>query len=590
MTITLSNLKKSTGKITFSFAALLLIVVTGCLHAQVIRPVQLSTMHETTSIDQQAHTNDLTTNATITPELTNDKPARYALKRPSNSRDPVTPAGYQQPGFQNRLKRPATQSDSTSKAGEIHSKLTQRYSNPELVRFLQNVSDNAAIQLYRETSQLIDTRHLQPTSYQSRVQNANANLLYALSNQAFMTANRIKASPAQINAFRTDLQTAMQTLQVRNASEAVTAMYHTISLANRHLRLRAAGVAVEYVYASADTLDKYSTFLPDSSASQPRADLGDLDDHVVGIGVEIKAEEEGARVLKAIWGTPAANGGVEKGDMIVTVNGVSLAGKTIDQIADLIAGPAGSRVLLGVRRGGRMISPITLVRRSVPLKSVSEVKMVDRNQGVGYIRLDRFAKKSSEEMDQALWNLYNSGMRTLILDLRGNPGGLLTTAIEISDKFLPNGTIVSTRGRLASDNSVETAALQKTWRVPLVVLIDGNSASASEIFAAAIQDNKRGLIVGQKSYGKGTVQTHFPLQTVAGNLKLTTAKFYAPSGREMAGQGVTPDVQVATALFQNDQNYSDAELALEDDTTLQKAIEVAGQAELKSMASKAYRK
>ena len=147
-------------------------------------------------------------------------------------------------------------------------------------------------------------------------------------------------------------------------------------------------------------------------------------------------------------------------------------------------------------------------------------------------------------MDAALYKLNDQGMQSLILDLRGNPGGLLTTAIELSDRFLPSGTIVSTRGRTQADNSQETATYAHTWKVPLVVLVDHDSASAAEIFAAAIQENRRGVIVGETSYGKGTVQTLFPLESVSGALRLTTAKFYSPDGREMAGVGVTPDVKV----------------------------------------------
>jgi carboxyl-terminal processing protease len=162
----------------------------------------------------------------------------------------------------------------------------------------------------------------------------------------------------------------------------------------------------------------------------------------------------------------------------------------------------------------------------------------------GYLRLKQFSESSKEDLEQAMWSLYNGGMRNLVLDLRGNPGGLLTEAVEVSDLFLPKGRIVATKGRNASDNTDERATFAKTWGIPLIVLVDANSASASEIFAAAIQDNGRGVIVGRKTYGKGTVQTHFPLQTVAGELKLTTAKFYSPSGREMAGAGVTPDVSV----------------------------------------------
>jgi hypothetical protein len=170
-------------------------------------------------------------------------------------------------------------------------------------------------------------------------------------------------------------------------------------------------------------------------------------------------------------------------------------------------------------------------------------------------------------MDEALMNLHRSGMQSLVLDLRGNPGGLLTTAIELSNKFLPSGTIVSTRGRTTQDNMQEKASNTQTWKVPLVVLIDENSASASEIFAAAIQENGRGVIVGRQSYGKGTVQTHFPLRSVGGNLKLTTAKFYSPKGREMANAGVTPDVQVTATSYRGTPSTADQDI--------QSALEVA---------------
>ena len=167
----------------------------------------------------------------------------------------------------------------------------------------------------------------------------------------------------------------------------------------------------------------------------------------------------------------------------------------------------------------------------------------------------------------------------MILDLRGNPGGLLTAAISISDRFLPSGTIVSTKGRTAADNTKETAQYAQTWKVPLVVLIDRNSASASEILAAAIQENGRGVIVGERSYGKGTVQTLFPLQSAPAGLRLTTAKFYSPDGREMSGAGVTPDVKVS-ATVGNDAT---------DDAAIAKALRLTADPKLMEMSRRFLR-
>jgi carboxyl-terminal processing protease len=164
-----------------------------------------------------------------------------------------------------------------------------------------------------------------------------------------------------------------------------------------------------------------------------------------------------------------------------------------------------------------------------------------------------------DEVDRALWQLYQQGMKSLVLDVRGNPGGLLTTAVALADKFLPSGEIVSTRGRTTGDNSAERAKFEQTWKTPLVVMIDKDSASASEIFAAAIQENGRGLVVGERSFGKGTVQTHFPLRSVSGNLRLTTALFYSPRGRAMAGSGVEPDIRAAsTTDAKNDEALNTA--------------------------------
>jgi carboxyl-terminal processing protease len=172
-------------------------------------------------------------------------------------------------------------------------------------------------------------------------------------------------------------------------------------------------------------------------------------------------------------------------------------------------------------------------------------------------------------------------MQSLVIDLRGNPGGLLTTAIQLSDKFLPNGTIVSTRGRTNEDNTQEIAHREQTWKTPLVVIVDENSASASEIFAAAIQENGRGLIVGRRSYGKGTVQTHFPLQTITGNLKITTARFFSPRGRVMADAGVTPDIAVPKTA--DDQTV----VPLASDTDVREALRAAQGQKVRELAATA---
>lgn len=468
-----------------------------------------------------------------------------------------------------------------TEAEKIDRKLSARYGNPVVERFVKGTSANRFAELYLEMSRLIDSRHIEPTTYQVRVGRAVENLKHAVRNQEFRRVNGLAVSAAQEQAFVRELEGYVASQQVRTANDALRVMTGVASIAQRGLRLSASAVAAEFVYGATESLDEYSAFNPEAPSARPSASTG-LEDSVVGIGVEIKPHEDGVIVLKALRGGPAERAGLQRGDVVTGVNGQGLAGRTMDFAVDQIAGPQGSPVLLDVIRDGRQMQ-VSMRRQTVRVYSVSDVQMIDPSGKIGYIKLDKFAEASSSEMDEALWALHRQGMKSLVIDLRGNPGGLLTTAIELSDKFLPGGTIVSTRGRTAEDNTQETATRPKTWKTPLAVLVDENSASASEIFAAAIQDNGRGLIVGRKSYGKGTVQTHFPLRTVSGNLKITTAKFYSPSGRTMAKAGVTPDVAVPKTG--DDQTL----VSLTEDMDVRRAVEVASGNEVLEMAAAAER-
>lgn len=423
----------------------------------------------------------------------------------------------------------------------LEEKLSRRYSDPRVVRTMGLLTGNRAEAFYRETSTMIDARHLNPTSYTERTRNALEHLAAALSNPEFQRATNLRANPSAIRNLQQSLTEMARTLNVRDVNEGLETLRQTSNLAQRSVGLNPAAVAMEFVYGAVDTLDTYSAFVAPEKNGSPSVSLASS---LVGIGVELESHPKGLRVLKALAGGPAAEATMKRGDLITAVDGRNVAGLSLAEAADLISGQEGTRVKLNIERGD-MIGDVVLVRRRIEVRSVSDVRIEDSQSGVGYIKLDQFGETSAKELNDALWTLHNQGMQSLVLDLRGNPGGLLTTCVQIADMFLPEGVIVSTKGRTSSDNTQEVAQRANTWKVPLVVLIDGNSASASEILAAAIQDHGRGVVVGERSYGKGTVQTHFPLQTVAGSLKLTTAMFYAPSGRAMAGEGVTPDVKVS---------------------------------------------
>jgi carboxyl-terminal processing protease len=290
------------------------------------------------------------------------------------------------------------------------------------------------------------------------------------------------------------------------------------------------------------TLDPYSAYL--SPERYRELEIG-TSGEFGGVGMEVTVENGVLTVITPIEGTPAAKAGIKPGDQIIAIDGKPTQGMIADEAVKVLRGPKGSSVKITVRsKGSETPRDVTLIREIIHVKSV-ESKLLDN--GIGYVKLSQFQEKTSDELTKAIEKLEskNKGaLKGLILDLRNNPGGLLTEAVGVADQFVNEGLIVSVRGR-AEDQSTEYYATKKAifHNYPLVVLVNKGSASASEVVAEALQDDKRALILGTKTFGKGSVQTIIRLDDGSG-LKLTTAKFYAPSGRSISQVGVTPDVVV----------------------------------------------
>lgn len=485
-----------------------------------------------------------------------------------NGRDPFVPA-------------PLPRGRVDEEAKLINDMISARYQNPVNVRALRAMSTDQAVQLFAEVSKKIDERHVEPATYDVRVRRALRNLTIALDNPVFAQALGMTADSFRTDSFRNALGTLAGSLRVTGYQDARNVMTTVMQSAQSVSGLTPTVVAFEFANASLDSLDKFSGLEPSEPGSRSGADSGAgartaaLEDQIVGVGVEVKADAQGLLVVKALRGGPAAEAGIQSGDLIVAIDGRSISGMPMASSVDLMKGTTGSRMVLRIYRAEKGERDFTLTRRTVRVWTVNDTRLIPAGN-VGYLSLSRFAQNSTAELDQALMELHNKGMESLVIDLRGNPGGLLTTCVEISDRFVPCGTIVSTKGRLNSDNMLEKATYAKTWSTPLVVLVDGDSASASEIFAAAVQENGRGVVVGTKSYGKGTVQTHFPLGAISGNLRLTTAHFYSPNGRAMSGQGVTPDVVV-----------NDADGIANGDQVLTEALRIANSSKLQEMAKSA---
>ena len=262
-----------------------------------------------------------------------------------------------------------------------------------------------------------------------------------------------------------------------------------------------------------------------------------------GLGIEVSMEAGVVKVISPIDDTPASRVGVKAGDYIVRINGEQVQGKTLMEAVNLMRGPVGSPIEITIRRKGLKKAKIfTIIREIIEIKSVIS-KLIDNE--IGYLRLRAFNENSSSQLKGEISKLEkNNKLVGYILDLRNNPGGLLSQAVRISDFFLDDGEIVSTRGRKNRENRKFFA--KKGDRIkgkPLIVLINNGSASASEIVAGALQDQKRAVLLGEATYGKGSVQSIIPLRN-RGAIRLTISKYYLPSGKSISEVGVTPDIRV----------------------------------------------
>ncbi|WP_415320721.1 S41 family peptidase [Candidatus Pelagibacter sp. Uisw_092] len=288
------------------------------------------------------------------------------------------------------------------------------------------------------------------------------------------------------------------------------------------------------------SLDPYSAYMtPESFEGMQTETSGKFG----GLGIEVGMEAGVVKVISPIDNTPASKAGIKAGDYIVKINNVQVQGKSLMDAVDLMRGAVGSSIEITVRRRGVKKSLIfNITREIIQVQSVKS-ELIDNN--VGYIRLTSFNENSSKQIKEKVNKLNkNKDLKGYILDLRNNPGGLLSQAIRISDFFLENGEIVSTKSRKVSENRKWFAKKGDiTNGKILIVLINYGSASASEIVAGALKDHKRAIILGENSYGKGSVQSIIPLEN-RGAIRLTIAKYYLPSGKSISEVGVTPDIEV----------------------------------------------
>ena len=311
------------------------------------------------------------------------------------------------------------------------------------------------------------------------------------------------------------------------------------------------------------SLDPYSAYMSPEIFNEMQTETSG---EFGGLGIEVGMESGVVKVISPIDDTPASKAGIKAGDYIVKINNTQVQGKSLSEAVDLMRGPVGSGIELTIRRRGEKKALIfNVIREVIQIKSV-KTDLLEKN--IGYVRLTSFNENSGKQIEREIKKLEkNDSVKSYILDLRNNPGGLLSQAIKISDFFLENGEIVSTKSRKASENRKWFARKgDLTNGKKLIVLINYGSASASEIVAGALKDHKRAILLGENSYGKGSVQSIIPLKN-RGAIRLTVAKYYLPSGKSISEVGVSPDIEIG-------EENEDFRIKTETDNQLDYAIKL----------------
>lgn len=455
---------------------------------------------------------------------------------------------------------------------KIQFSIDRRYADKSFLDTMLPLSRPEAMAYADDVLDKVRRYYVDSVSPTNIIAHGTESLYFGLSNDKFLSRNLPSAEPARVSQVRRTLRESYWNKPINSHDHARRTIGELCDLTQRELGLAPGAVVMEFVFGGCNSLDDYSSYLTPGKLS----DLyNNIDGEFVGIGIEMKAETgKGLLLVNVLSESPAEEGGALSGDFIVGINGKDCRNMPTEEAAQLLQGSPGSQVRLtladpttGTERTA------TLTRRAVKVKSIPVAKIIDRANGIGYIRMTGFQKNTVEELDAALLKLNREGMQALIWDVRGNPGGLLTAAVEVLDRFIDDGVLVSTRGRTQDQNSIYSAQARGTWKTPLVLLTDGDSASASEIVAGAIHDHRRGTIVGRKTYGKWSVQSILPGHAETG-FRLTTAKFYSPNGETYGKVGIKPDILIPDETSQQVARRSRRNDSLEDDRDVDAGLDV----------------
>ena len=445
--------------------------------------------------------------------------------------------------------------------------VTRRWSDEELAGSARSLDAWAGRWIYADALRVLIWCYVDPLSYRRLVASGMESLRAALENETF----RLRFPEADDPDKRARFAEAMDILVLKAraadpwlASQAADWLAVVLEKNRAMLGLPDGAVVGEMLFGAVDGLDPYTRFM---TAEMVRTEQEQLEEHYVGIGAELASRGGRLFIRRVVEGGPADKAAIKVGDEVVAIDGEAVAGMTLSAAARRLRGKRGTDARLTVRPGGRGDTrDVTVGRATVPAPSVTGVGIIDESAGIGYVHLTLFKANSEDELRKAIRRLQADGMRALIVDLRDNPGGYLESGVGAVGALLAKGRVAETRGRLIGASWSYDVPLfsQVAWDGPLAVLVNGSTASAAELAAAALKRHHRATVVGQRTFGKGAVQI---ILDMAGSsaVCVTIARVFDPAGECLEGAGVTPDRQVREAPSVAD--------SLRDDPVVRAAIE-----------------
>jgi carboxyl-terminal processing protease len=420
-----------------------------------------------------------------------------------------------------------------------------RWADEDLRRAAGAMKQSRGLGLFREVAKTVHNNFVDETPYRDILLAGMDNLTAAMASDTFGGQFEFDASKRE--AFTSALDRLRKDLAAKNGLNSFTARHYVRRACEENRKTVALpdGVVIsEFIFGAVEHMDAYSAYLTHAMYSML---IDDLDGHLVGLGIEVRRDAGRLQIVTVFDGGPASKAGMRDGDVILAVDGKKISDAGMNRVVKLLRGTRGSHVKVTLERGGENFT-LDIVRDRFDIPSVRGVLRIGSRRDIGYLHIVTFQKNTGTDVARALDSLQSDGpMAGLVIDLRNNPGGLLNAAVDVCSLLLPEGKVVSTKGRgFGQSRSYRVSH----WRferhdMPLVVLVDGTSASASEIVAAALKDHRRATLVGSRTFGKGIVQSVLPVELGQSAVYLTTARFYSPEGTCFHAVGIDPDVRVA---------------------------------------------